>query len=417
MRKSLTFLFSVLLTFSLFAQSSSLLNYGNANVSGVSEYSPLAPANYLTQPPNGVNGLFADANCALCGTGQQTVAANFLVATAGPADGITQLVIWGGYYPENIPNTTDNFTIILHSDAGGSPGGVLTTLSGLEADSRVATGVTLFGTDEYMFTFDLSASPMMLPGAGTYWLEIFNVSVESGNFYWETGDLDVTHGVTGSAWYTTTPATSWNLDGATELSLTLDGDDNVPVELTSFNASVTGNNVMLNWTTATESNNKGFRIERKSEGGSYEILGFVNGNGTSTQQHTYAYSDVKLNNGTYTYRIKQYDFDGQFAYSNEVTAVVDVPQTYSLQQNYPNPFNPSTKIDFSLAVDSKVTLKVYDILGSEVATLFTSNLAAGSHSINFDASNLESGVYFYRIQAEGVNGNSFASVKKMILMK
>ncbi|MGB5848998.1 MAG: T9SS type A sorting domain-containing protein, partial [Ignavibacteriaceae bacterium] len=88
-----------------------------------------------------------------------------------------------------------------------------------------------------------------------------------------------------------------------------------------------------------------------------------------------------------------------------------------LEQNYPNPFNPSTMIKFSLAADSKVSLTVFDVLGQEVANLISGNLTAGSHEINFNASNVNSGVYFYRIDATGVDGTNFTSVKKMILTK
>jgi len=89
-----------------------------------------------------------------------------------------------------------------------------------------------------------------------------------------------------------------------------------------------------------------------------------------------------------------------------------IPAEYSISQNYPNPFNPSTKIDFSLPVDSKVSIRVYDITGKEAAVLVNSQMAAGNHTVNFNASNLSSGVYFYTISA----GN-FSKTVKMILAK
>jgi len=115
-----------------------------------------------------VNGLFADSNCLGCGSLQQSIAENFIAVSGGPDVGITEIVMWGGYFPENIPNTVDNFTIILHDDAAG-PGADLDVRTGLEATSRVATGIVLFGVDEWMFTFDFSANPIMIPSAGTYW--------------------------------------------------------------------------------------------------------------------------------------------------------------------------------------------------------------------------------------------------------
>jgi hypothetical protein len=192
--------------------------------------------------------------------------------------------------------------------------------------------------------------------------------------------------------------------------------DIVPVELSSFTANVSGGNVVLNWTTATETNNKGFEVQR-SNGGEYQTISFVNGNGTSTQQHSYTYSDQNVENGNYSYRLRQVDFDGSSKYSQVVDVIVNSPVEFSLAQNYPNPFNPSTRINYSLKVDSKVTLKVFDILGQEVVTLLNGNIAAGNHNVTFDASKLNSGVYLYKIEANGVDGSKFISVKKMILTK
>jgi hypothetical protein len=189
----------------------------------------------------------------------------------------------------------------------------------------------------------------------------------------------------------------------------------VPVELTSFTASVNESDVTLNWATATETNNQGFEIERNS-GTGFENIGYVAGFGTSSETHNYTFVDNSLNEGTYTYRLKQIDLDGSFEYSDVVEVDVTAPDVFALEQNYPNPFNPSTQIDFSLAADSRVTLNVYSLLGEKVATLVNSNLTAGVHQINFDASNLNSGVYFYRIQAVG-NGVDFVQVRKMLLTK
>ncbi|MDP2304306.1 MAG: choice-of-anchor J domain-containing protein [Ignavibacteria bacterium] len=190
----------------------------------------------------------------------------------------------------------------------------------------------------------------------------------------------------------------------------------IPVELTSFNANIDGNKVNLTWSTATETNNKGFSVERKS-GESFETVAFVNGYGTTTASKNYSFTDEGLNSGTFTYRLKQVDFDGTFAYSKEVEVEINVPAQYSLNQNYPNPFNPATSIDFGLAVDSKVSLKVFNILGQEVAVLANGLISAGTHKVSFNGSNLFSGVYFVRMEAKGVDGSSFTSFKKMILNK
>ncbi|MBT8387387.1 MAG: T9SS type A sorting domain-containing protein, partial [Ignavibacteria bacterium] len=193
-------------------------------------------------------------------------------------------------------------------------------------------------------------------------------------------------------------------------------DGIIPVELVSFAAIVNEQNVNLSWATATELNNQGFEVER-GVNGNYEAVGYVQGNGTTTETQFYSFTDQNVNVGQYTYRLKQIDFDGTSTYSDGIEVDVTVPDVFALEQNYPNPFNPSTKINFSLAVDSKVSLKVFDVLGQEVVTLLSSDLVAGAHNVDFNASSLNSGVYFYRIEATGIDGTNFTNVKKMILTK
>jgi hypothetical protein len=202
----------------------------------------------------------------------------------------------------------------------------------------------------------------------------------------------------------------WCLD-----NMIIEGSDIVPVELTSFTANASEGLVELSWTTATELNNQGFEIQRNS-GNDYQTVGFIDGHGTTTQAQEYSFTDV-VTPGSYSYRLKQIDLDGSFEYSDVLEVDVTVPDVFALEQNYPNPFNPSTKIDFSLAVDSKVSLKVFDVLGQEVVTLINYDLGAGAHVVDFNASSLNSGVYFYRIDAAGIDGTNFTNVKKMIFTK
>ena len=188
-------------------------------------------------------------------------------------------------------------------------------------------------------------------------------------------------------------------------------DEPIPVELTSFTASVSGTNVTLNWTTATEINNQGFDVQRKSLNSAYESVGFVSGFGTTTEAKSYSFTD-EVTNGVYTYRLKQMDFDGSFEYSNEIEVDVNIPATYSLEQNYPNPFNPSTTINFSIANEGFVKLAVYNTLGQEVMTLDNEVKDSGPYSITFDASSLTSGAYFYKLETA-----QFSQTKKMLLAK
>ncbi len=190
----------------------------------------------------------------------------------------------------------------------------------------------------------------------------------------------------------------------------------LPVELKSFTAQASGNSVSLNWSTATEVNNLGFEIQKKTAG-EFIAIGFINGKGTTTEAQSYSFIDNNLQNGLYTYRLKQVDLTGSFEYSDEVNVDVFGPQYFSLNQNYPNPFNPSTRIEFNLASDSKVTLIVFNLLGEEVATLLNGNLASGNHSVDFRAQNLNSGVYIYRLDATGFDGSVYTDLKKMTLIK
>ncbi len=193
--------------------------------------------------------------------------------------------------------------------------------------------------------------------------------------------------------------------------------ETVPVELTSFNANVNGNIVELKWITATETNNKGFEIERKSADGIYKQISFISGNGTTTQPQVYSFTDENVSAGNYIYRLKQVDFDGSYSYSNEVEVKFEIPSEFSLSQNYPNPFNPTTTIRYQIPHKEFVTLKTYDILGNEVAALVNEEKPAGSYTVEFtshsrDEKALSSGLYFYTISA-----GSFISTKKMLLLK
>ena len=191
----------------------------------------------------------------------------------------------------------------------------------------------------------------------------------------------------------------------------------LPVELASFTSSVSSNEVTLNWSTATETNNSGFDIERSNvrsqTSNEWIKVGNVAGNGTSTVSNSYSFTDRNLTSGNYSYRLKQIDFNGNFEYfnlSNEVN--VGIPSEFELSQNYPNPFNPSTNLEFGISELGFVSLKIYNTSGMEIATLVNEIKTAGYYSVNFNASSLSSGVYFYSISAD-----NFTATKKMLLVK
>ena len=194
------------------------------------------------------------------------------------------------------------------------------------------------------------------------------------------------------------------------------GADVVPVEFVSFNASVTNNVVNLNWATATETNNKGFEVQRSSNNSEFATIGFVDGNGTTTGTSNYTYADA-TQSGKYLYRLKQVDFDGTSSYSNTVEVNV-VPASFDLGQNYPNPFNPSTMISFNLPSESKVSLIVYNATGQMVKELINNTISAGYNEVSFNASELTSGIYFYTLKAISADGSTnFQNTKKMLLLK
>ena len=208
-----------------------------------------------------------------------------------------------------------------------------------------------------------------------------------------------------------------DIDGETR-SLTfpyMGADENLanllPVELTKFDATLVDDGVMLYWSTATEVNNYGFEVEVSTDGENWENVGFVEGHGNSNSQQDYNFLYTEPFNNKVNSRLKQVDTDGGFEYS-EVVSVLSGEASFKLNQNYPNPFNPTTIISFSLKASAKVTLKVYNALGQEVAVLANNIMDAGFHEVDFDASNLASGVYIYRLDAPG-----YSKTMKMMLIK
>ncbi len=207
----------------------------------------------------------------------------------------------------------------------------------------------------------------------------------------------------------------------------------LPVEMTAMSAVAGTRDVTLSWTTATETDNYGFEVERRMVSSfrvqvsghetsgvipgtetDWSKVGFVNGSGTSSSPKEYSYLDGNLAPGRYAYRIRQIDLNGSFAFTAAVEVEVGLaPLEFTLGQNYPNPFNPTTTIEFTLPEDGHVTLKIFDMAGREIATLVDKDLKAGVyHQAVFDASQLASGIYVSRLQASGKE-----SVKKMMLVK
>jgi hypothetical protein len=189
----------------------------------------------------------------------------------------------------------------------------------------------------------------------------------------------------------------------------------------TFSASVKSSTVELNWSTASEMNNRMFEVQRADGNAgqnsmNWITIGYVEGKGTTTERSDYSFTDKTPVNGVSYYRLKQIDFDGTFKILNAEMVEFSFVKEYSLEQNYPNPFNPSTVINYSIPVDGNVELIVYNILGSEVAVLVNEYKEAGNYSVEFSTedimNNLGSGVYIYKLKS-----GSFTETRKMVVLK
>jgi hypothetical protein len=197
----------------------------------------------------------------------------------------------------------------------------------------------------------------------------------------------------------------------------------LPVQLSRFTATVqSASQVLLNWTTLSEINNYGFEVQKKAAGGAAFVSipnSFTPGHGTTLTPQHYSFLDVAAAQGSWRYRLKQMDLDGTVHFSEpvSVSVVTEVrddlqPLCSSLEQNYPNPFNPVTVIPFSVGTDGPASLRVYDLLGQEIATLVNGNMKAGRYDLRFDGSTLPSGIYIYRLQT-----GRFTQARKLVLSR
>ena len=263
---------------------------------------------------------------------------------------------------------------------GGDPGFVITNTLGTTAQVYVHVKIKVQNTSETSgLSFDNTVSQFDLQ-----------------QFYFTSGDITANYNPVN---------VGVGLDGA------------LPVELSSFTASIIKSNINLKWQTKTEVDNYGFEVERKVskkdlESGSWVKMGFVPGHGNSNSPKNYTFIDKNPSGGSkFVYRLKQIDSDGKFEYSDEVEIEM-VPDKFELFQNYPNPFNPVTNIKFALPKTTKVAINVYNLLGEKVATLLNEDKEAGYYEVKFDGSNFSSGIYIFRLTA-----GDFVQTKKMTLIK
>lgn len=229
----------------------------------------------------------------------------------------------------------------------------------------------------------------------------------SMNLQWKTSGTGVTTQV-----FTLDPVDPWD-SHPVNINAIDPTNAPLPVELSSFTVNYSDSGVMLNWKTETELNNYGFNIEKRINEGEWNSIGFISGSGTSNSPKEYSYSDKNLFVGgsKFQYRLKQIDNDGSFEYSDAVEVEV-IPTRFELSQNYPNPFNPITTIRFSLPKETRLKINLYNLLGEIIKTITEGIYQAGYYNISFNASNLPSGTYVYRIESD-----NFIESKKMMLLK
>jgi hypothetical protein len=212
---------------------------------------------------------------------------------------------------------------------------------------------------------------------------------------------------------------SRNLGTGDGIELNSDYTTPLAVELSSFTGRVVNNEIVLRWNTITEENSYGFELEKKLNSDNaiwnteWNKIAFIKGYGNSNSPREYSFVDKNVTPSCeYLYRLKMIDLDGSIQYSNIVKVNRAAPERFYLSQNYPNPFNPSTRIEFSVPRSTFVTLKVFNLLGEEIATLAAQDFKAGTFTVDWNAKGVASGVYRYRLVA-----GSFVETRKMLLLR
>ena len=325
------------------------------------------------------------------------------------------------------------FSVLLqiNTDTGLDALGGATMVIGFDTSTISFKANPIKNTDYYFHNFcggNYSSATITRPISNRIWINIDlpydhvnnGTVVEGGNNWTDvvTINFDVKDSQGFASVYWITNSVFWGIyddDNSTFWNTGLFRDVTniaLPVELTSFSATLNEDIVLLEWFTMTEVDNYGFDVERSVNNNEWQKIGFVKGNGNSNSQKSYSFVDDQLTGGSqFKYRLKQIDTDGSYEYS-AVVEVVHIPQNFTLYQNYPNPFNPVTKIRYQLPVRMKAEIKIFNLTGSEVTTLLDEEKEAGVYELEFDGKGIASGIYFYRLSA-----GEFVETRKMILLK
>ena len=260
-----------------------------------------------------------------------------------------------GYYYNNLRDTTDWYKITL---AGN--GSIKLTLSPVNGTSTWLTlydnnGTTVLSSNQSNSTFTINKDGLT---AGTYYVAVYC--------------------------YYNSQFTPYILKDSLTTSL--------PVTFINFNGVLQNNTAVLNWSTANESNNKGFEVEKSTDGQTYTSIGFVNGHGNSSTINNYNFIDAKLFSGANYYRLKQIDNDGKFDYSS----VIKIDFMKFAWKIYGNPVNNS-HIQLMLDKQANVSVQILSLNGSVVQIISKGNLAAGDYSIPLNLNNAGAGVYLVKL--------------------
>jgi len=263
---------------------------------------------------------------------------------------------------------------------------------------EITTNVLLDGRQ---LTIDLTYDPTLFDFPEAQ-LQIARFDAQSGRWHRIVTTMDT---VANTASFTTNKTSLFVLADSTDAVLSAAPSFPMPVELATLDAGQgQDGNIQLEWSTASESNNFGFYIERSIDGITWQEIGFVEGHGTTEVAHQYTFGDADaIAHTQYQYRLRQVDYNGAVTLSQEVSVMTSLPTQFALEQNYPNPFNPATHIRFTLAHVGHVALRVYDVTGRLVQTLVNESRQAGEFHETWDGKTsvglaAATGVYFYRLE-------------------
>lgn len=387
----------------------------NASVTGNPSLNNLLIARMPSEPQLN-SGITVNGNLIV----HRQVNLNAQTVQLGPTARLLEGLYYSGRFEGALGSimTTRTFNSAINNEDFGGIGVTITTSAALGATTITRSHQAIPSVNEGSIHRVIRVEPSNNTELDATFVFHFNDS-ETGDL--SQGSLKLFKSLDGISWtrqdgtVMDTDANTATLTGVNSFSYwTLaDQNDPLPVELSAFTANVSGKSVTLNWRTETEVANYGFDVERKAVNSSdWNRAGFVPGNGNSNSPKQYQFTDSPAE-GKYLYRLKQIDNDGTVTHSQEIEVEVGtIPDQYALLQNYPNPFNPATQIQYHLPESGMVSLKVYDMLGSEVAVLVQEIQSPGVYTVNYDASGISSGLYFYRLQA-----GKFTEVKKMMLTR